>query len=129
MLNTSTPGSGHVTRIVVAALAITATIPPLVGAIVTPRDPRDCLLKAVDGQTSQVKFADETNFQQTDVHPYNLNLPFEPFAVTYPKSTKQTAGIVHCATLYGRKVQARSGGHDYRNKGISALTLQRRDVD
>lgn len=124
MSNTSTPGSGRVIRIFVAALAITATIHPVGGAIVAPRDPRDCLLKAVDGQTSQVKFADETNFQQTDVRPYNLNLPYEPFAVTYPKSTNQTAGIVQCAALYGRKVQARGGGHDYRNKGISAQILQ-----
>lgn len=123
MLNTSTPGSGYVTRVVVAALAIFATIPPVGGTITTPRDPRDCLLKAVDGQTSQVKFADETSFQQTDVRPYNLNLPYEPFAVTYPKSTKQTAGIVQCAAPYGHKVQARSGGHDYANKGISAQVL------
>lgn len=119
MLNMSTAGSGHVIRTVVAALAITGAIFPVEGAIVTPRDPQECLVKAVDGQTSQVKFANETKFQETDVRPYNLNLLYEPFAVTYPKSTKQTAAIVQCAASYGRKVQARSGGHDYRNKGIS----------
>ncbi|KAI7780960.1 hypothetical protein LA080_015419 [Diaporthe eres] len=116
MLNTSTPGSGHAIRIVVAALAITGIILPVGGATVTPRDPRDYLVKVVDGQTSQVKFADEAKFQETDVRPYNLNLQYEPFAITYPKSTNQTAAIVQCAASYGRKVQARSGGHDYTNK-------------
>ncbi|KAL2291142.1 hypothetical protein FJTKL_13806 [Diaporthe vaccinii] len=118
MLNTSTPGSGHAIRIVVAALAITGIILPVGGATVTPRDPRDYLVKVVDGQTSQVKFADEAKFQETDVRPYNLNLQYEPFAITYPKSTNQTAAIVQCAASYGRKVQARSGGHDYTNKAL-----------
>lgn len=118
MLNTPTPVSGHVVRVVVAALAIAGILVPVEGTILTNRDPRDCLVKAVEGKTSQVKFADEPKFYETDVRPYNLNLPYEPFAVTYPKSTKQTAAIVQCAASYGYKVQARSGGHDYTNKGI-----------
>ncbi|KAK2613168.1 hypothetical protein N8I77_000095 [Diaporthe amygdali] len=81
-------------------------------------NPRDCLVKAVEGQTSHVKFADEPKFQETDVRPYNLNLPYEPFAVTYPECTKQTAAIIQCAASYGYKVQARSGGHDYTNKAL-----------
>ncbi|KAG6368119.1 hypothetical protein INS49_002320 [Diaporthe citri] len=110
MLNTSTSRSRHAIRAVVAALAIAGIIVPVEGATLTPRDARDCLVEAVDGQTSQ--------FQETVVRPYNLNLPYEPFAVTYPKSTNQTAAIVQCAASSGRKVQARSGGHDYTNKAL-----------
>lgn len=94
-----------------------------------PRDPRDCLLKAVDSQTAQVKFTDEPKFQETDVRPYNLNLPYQPFAVTYPKSADQVAAIVRCAASTGRKVQARSGGHDYTNKGILIQSSQRNGVE
>lgn len=121
MLNTPTAESarGHVIRMAVIALVITGTILPVEGAIVTLREPQDCLVKAVDGQNSLLKFANETKFQEADVRLYNLNLLYEPFAVTYPRSTKQTAAIVQCAASYGRKVQARSGGHDYTNKGIS----------
>jgi len=97
---------------------MTGVLLPVGGVIDAPRDAQECLIKAVDGQTGQVKFADEPKFQETNVRPYNLNLQYEPFAVTYPKSTNQTAAIVNCAASYGRKVQARSGGHDYTNKGL-----------
>lgn len=118
MMNLRASGSQPVIRTAFAALVMTGMLLPVEGGLVTPRDAQECLVTAVDGQTAQVKFTDEPKFQETDVRPYNLNLQYQPFAVTYPKSTNQTAAIVHCAASYGRKVQARSGGHDYTNKGI-----------
>ena len=129
MVHLSALGLHPVILTVVLALAMSGILPLAEGSIVTARDPRDCLVKAVDGQTVQVKFADDPKFQEDDVRPYNLNLPYKPFAVTYPKSTNQTAAIVRCAASDGRKVQARSGGHDYTNKGISIQIPERHVVE
>lgn len=107
---------------------MTGMLLPTEGASITPRDLQECLVKAVDGQTAQVKFPDEPNFKETDLRPYNLNLPYQPFAITYPKSTNQVAAIVQCAASNGRKVQARSGGHDYTNKGMQVQITRRQAV-
>ena len=49
------------------------------------------------------------------VKPYNLNIPVEPAAVTYPRTVEQVSAIVKFAATHKLKVQARSGGHSYGN--------------
>jgi FAD/FMN-containing dehydrogenase len=53
----------------------------------------------------------------TDVKPYNLGIPVDPAAVTYPTVPEQVQAIVKCASTWNMKVQARSGGHSYGNYG------------
>ncbi|KAH9818567.1 glucooligosaccharide oxidase [Teratosphaeria destructans] len=57
-------------------------------------------------------------YQQIAVHPYNLDYPLTPAAVTYPKTSEQVAAVVSCAHSAGIGVQARSGGHSYLNYGL-----------
>lgn len=52
-----------------------------------------------------------------DVKPYNRQYQYTPSAVMYPKTATEVGDIVKCASKHNRKVQARSGGHDYSNKG------------
>ncbi|KAM6540410.1 hypothetical protein FALCPG4_002127 [Fusarium falciforme] len=79
---------------------------------------KSCLLASVNGQTERVRFSGDTGFQSDHVRPYNLNFPFEPYAIIYPIDASEVSSIVVCASKYNRKIQARSGGHDYTNKGI-----------
>ncbi|KAF4472900.1 FAD binding domain-containing [Fusarium albosuccineum] len=79
---------------------------------------KDCLLDAVGGKAAQIKFPSDAGFQSDHVRPYNLNFPWAPFAITYPADSSQVGKIVACASENDRKVQARSGGHDYTNKCI-----------
>ncbi|RSL91453.1 hypothetical protein CDV31_015470 [Fusarium ambrosium] len=79
---------------------------------------KDCLLTSVNGQTERARFSGDTGYQSNDVRPYNLNFPYDPFAILYPTDASEVSDIVVCASKYNRKVQARSGGHDYTNKGI-----------
>lgn len=72
-----------------------------------------CLTSAV----KDVAFPDKFLFQLLDARPYNLDIPVHPLAVTYPESNDDVAAIVTCATKFGSKVQARSGGHSYGNYG------------
>lgn len=75
-----------------------------------------CLLSAVDGKANLVAFPGKLLYQSLDVHPYNLNIPVAPIAVTYPQTVDQVVSIVKCAgSTY--KVQARGGGHGYANYG------------
>jgi hypothetical protein len=83
---------------------------------------RDCLLSAVGGNHAHVAFQDQLLYQVTAVEPYNLNIPVTPAAVTYPQSTDEIAAVVKCASEYGYKVQARSGGHSFGNYGMYDLT-------
>ncbi|KAL3494849.1 hypothetical protein BJX62DRAFT_233820 [Aspergillus germanicus] len=76
---------------------------------------QDCLLAAVNGDGSQVAFDNQPGYQAANVHPYNINWPVTPVAVTYPQTAEQVASIVQCAAQGGYKVQARSGGHSYGN--------------
>ncbi|GFG11414.1 hypothetical protein IFM61392_06901 [Aspergillus lentulus] len=79
---------------------------------------RDCLLSAVGGNHAHVAFQDQLLYQVTAVEPYNLNIPVTPAAVTYPQSAEEIAAVVQCASEYGYKVQARSGGHSFGNYGL-----------
>lgn len=78
---------------------------------------RECLPSAVGENTALVAFAGDPFYHATAVHPYNLNYPVTPAAVTYPETSEQVAAIVKCADRYGYKVQGRSGGHSYANFG------------
>lgn len=80
---------------------------------------KDCLLSAVGGNTAEIKFPSDARFQSDHVRPYNLNFPWAPFAITYPTEASEVAKIVTCASKYDHRVQARSGGHDFTNKGKS----------
>ncbi|KAB2573630.1 FAD-linked oxidoreductase azaL [Lasiodiplodia theobromae] len=77
-----------------------------------------CLTEAVGGDASRAQFPSEENFSTADVKPYNRQYQYTPSAVMYPKTATEVGDIVKCASKYTRKVQARSGGHDYVNKGI-----------
>ncbi|KAK7421990.1 hypothetical protein QQZ08_009711 [Neonectria magnoliae] len=79
---------------------------------------RSCLSEAVGADDSRVQFPDEPGFYNKDVRPYNLNLQYKPFAVTYPNTTQEVSDIILCAGTHNRKVQARSGGYDFINKCI-----------
>ncbi|KXH36963.1 FAD binding domain-containing protein [Colletotrichum simmondsii] len=81
-------------------------------------DLKNCLLESVGGETERAKFSNEAGFQADHIRPYNLNFQYMPFAILYPNSSLEVASIVVCASQHDRKVQARSGGHDYTNKGI-----------
>jgi len=50
---------------------------------------------------------------QSAVHPFNTRVPFEPLAVTIPKTASEVSIAVQCARIYKVKVAARSGGHSY----------------
>lgn len=76
-----------------------------------------CLLAAVAGDRSRVAFPSDPLYQINAVHPYNLNIPVQPAAVTFPNSSTEIEKIVTCATQEGYKVQSRSGGHSYGNYG------------
>ncbi|KPM45156.1 hypothetical protein AK830_g1330 [Neonectria ditissima] len=77
---------------------------------------RSCLSKAVGLDDSRVQFPEEPNFNDTDLRPFNLNLQYAAFAITYPNTTQEVSDIVLCAGTHDRKVQARSGGRDFINK-------------
>lgn len=77
---------------------------------------RQCLIEAAQGDGSKVQFPDEPDFLTADVRPFNLNLQYVPFAVTYPDNAQEVAEIMICASSSGRRVQARSGGRDFINK-------------
>ncbi|KAF1956355.1 FAD-binding domain-containing protein [Byssothecium circinans] len=57
-------------------------------------------------------------YQLAHVKPYNLDIPVNPAAVTYPSSSEQVAAVVKCAVDHKHKVQPRGGGHSYANYGI-----------
>ncbi|KFZ25425.1 hypothetical protein V502_00092 [Pseudogymnoascus sp. VKM F-4520 (FW-2644)] len=61
-------------------------------------------------------------YQIQHVKPYNLSIPIEPAAITYPKTTAQVAAIIKCAVAANLKVQARSGGHSYANYCIGGVS-------
>ncbi|KAK7227881.1 hypothetical protein V2G26_000051 [Clonostachys chloroleuca] len=81
---------------------------------------KDCLLDAVGGNLAEIKFSSDDGFRSDHVRPYNLNFPWAPFAITYPTEASNVAKIVTCTSKHDRRVQARSGGHDYTNKCIGA---------
>ena len=86
---------------------------------------RECLLSAVGGNSALLAFPDDPLYQVTAVHPYNLNYPVTPTAITYPETADQVAAIVECASEHGYRVQGRSGGHNYANFGTSTFMQKR----
>ncbi|OGM47922.1 hypothetical protein ABOM_002691 [Aspergillus bombycis] len=79
---------------------------------------RDCLTTAVGHDATLVALDGDLLYQIHAVQVYNLNLPITPAAVTFPKSSDHVTGVVRCATAFGYKVQAKSGGHSYGNYGL-----------
>jgi FAD/FMN-containing dehydrogenase len=84
---------------------------------------RDCLTSAVGGNVAYVAFQDQLLFQAIAVEPYNLNIPVTPAAVTYPQSADEIASVLKCASEFGYKVQARSGGHSFGNYGMALMMV------
>lgn len=83
---------------------------------------RDCLMAAVSNNSALLSFKGDPFFT-TQVPVYNLNLPVVPIAITYPDTKEQVAEVVACATKFGHKVQAYSGGHSYGNYGPNSCAL------
>lgn len=77
---------------------------------------RECIAEAVKGDSAKAQFSNETDFLVNDVKPFNLNLQWTPFAITYPDTSEEVAAVVSGASDSGRKVQTRSGGRDFINK-------------
>lgn len=80
-----------------------------------------CVEKALGGNKDLYSFPQNLLYEVEDVHPYNLDHPLVPAAVTYPESTEQVSGVVQCAHEAGIAVQARSGGHSYLNYGQKCI--------
>lgn len=78
-----------------------------------------CLTGAVG--PANVAFPSKPLYLLKDVKRYNLDIEVRPIAVTYPDTNAKVAAIVKCASDFGAKVQAKSGGHGYGNFGISAF--------
>ncbi|KPM42129.1 hypothetical protein AK830_g4384 [Neonectria ditissima] len=114
-MSTSGPSIRRLGLAAIAAFNLLGIVPLVEGS---PQDLERCLFTAVNRQASQVQFPYEANFQEIDARPYNLNFRYEPFAITYPKDKNQVPAVVRCAATHNRKVQARSGGHDYTNKAL-----------
>ncbi|KFX99752.1 hypothetical protein V490_01673 [Pseudogymnoascus sp. VKM F-3557] len=77
---------------------------------------------AVGGDVNLYAFPTKPFYQISDVKPYNLSIPIEPAAITYPKTTAQVAAIIKCAVDANLKVQARSGGHSYGNYCLGGVS-------
>lgn len=75
---------------------------------------QECLSNAVG---KDVAYKSDSLFRLSHVKPYNLGIPSDPAAVTYPKTSDQVAKIVKCAVENSLKVQPRCGGHSYGNYG------------
>jgi FAD/FMN-containing dehydrogenase len=67
--------------------------------------------------SSLVALPTKLDYYLVDVTPYNLNIPVNPSAVTYPETTAHVQAIVKCAAQYNYQVQAKGGGHSYGNFG------------
>jgi FAD/FMN-containing dehydrogenase len=74
-----------------------------------------CLLDNVPNQL--VALPNKIDYMLSDVKQYNLEIPVNPAAVTYPSVPEHVQAIVKCASTWNLKVQAKSGGHSYGNYG------------
>lgn len=79
-----------------------------------------CLEAAVGGNTALIASRSTVGYQISHVKPYNLDIPVNPAAVTYPQTSDQVAAIVKCAVDNELKVQPRCGGHSYANYGMQS---------
>lgn len=59
-----------------------------------------------------VSLPSSQNYNQLS-QPYNLRLHYTPAVIVLPKTTLHISNAVSCASRFGTKVQARSGGHSY----------------
>lgn len=50
--------------------------------------------------------------------PFNLRLPYKPLVIVLPTTPQHVSDALKCASQYGVKVQARSGGHSYAAYGL-----------
>lgn len=80
-----------------------------------------CLTNSAGGDATRAHFSSGENFSTEYVNPYNRQYPYTPFAVMYPNTAEEVGEMVKCASENNRKVQARSGGHDYVNKCTISL--------
>lgn len=94
----------------------------------SPSALNQCLTAAVGGNADLVAFSGEPLYQILDVKPYNLDIPVDPAAITYPETNEQVAEIVKCAVANNMKVQARSGGHSYANFCMSQQNLSSEEL-
>ncbi|KAF2747244.1 Glucooligosaccharide oxidase [Sporormia fimetaria CBS 119925] len=79
---------------------------------------QQCLTNALGGKQALLAHQNTPLYQAIHVKPYNLDIPVNPAAVTYPETAEHIAGIVKCASTHKLKVQPRCGGHSYANYGI-----------
>jgi FAD/FMN-containing dehydrogenase len=80
-----------------------------------------CLETALSNKKTLLATSSTLGYQHFHVKPYNLDIPVNPTAVTYPETAEQVAAIVKCAVDNALKVQPRSGGHSYANYGKDAI--------
>ena len=73
------------------------------------------LERALHKAPGVARFPDDLFYHFEYVKPYNLDVPVNPAAVTYPRTVEQVSTIVEFAATHNFKVQARSGGHSYGN--------------
>ncbi|KZT64087.1 Glucooligosaccharide oxidase [Daedalea quercina L-15889] len=55
---------------------------------------------------------------QNASQPFNLRVPYQPVAITYPKNTEDVVKIVNASASCRIPVSARSGGHSYAAYGL-----------
>ena len=68
----------------------------------------DCL----NNKNVPISLISSPNFAQL-AQPYNLRLPYTPAVIVLPTTPQHISDAVVCASEYGVKVQAKSGGHSY----------------
>jgi FAD/FMN-containing dehydrogenase len=84
---------------------------------------QNCIKSALKNNDDLYAFPGGLNilYEQTDAHPYNLDHPYKPAAVTYPQTAQQVGAVVVCARDAGVAVQARSGGHGFENYCLGGM--------
>lgn len=85
-----------------------------------------CLTTALGGNKALLATPATVGYQISHVKPYNLDIPVNPTAVTYPQTSAQVAAVVKCAVANALKVQPRCGGHSYANYGMKVLRREDR---
>ncbi|KAM3422015.1 hypothetical protein BST61_g2391 [Cercospora zeina] len=99
--------------------------------LIPPQGPfQQCVANALDHDSALYAFPQDLLEGITNNHPYNLDWPWKPAAIAYPRNAIDVSKLVVCASEYGIAVQGKSGGHNYLNfgyggqNGALALDLQ-----
>ncbi|CAK1358946.1 uncharacterized protein RHO25_002356 [Cercospora beticola] len=99
--------------------------------LIPPQGPfQQCIASALDNNSALYAFPQDILEELTNNHPYNLDWPWTPAAIAYPRNAIDVSKLVVCASEYGIAVQGKSGGHNYLNfgyggqNGALALDLQ-----